>query len=282
MPSPFPGMNPYLEQERLRQDFHRRMIPSIADALSPLISPNYVVMIQEHICIHEPRRCPMPSPFPGMNPYLEQEHVWQDFHDTMIPMIRERLSPQVSPNYLVKIEEHIYIHEPAAEQRIRAADVEIEHETFLEIRDRDDNELITVIELLSPTNKKAGPDRDQFLSKRLHILRSSAHYVEIDLLRGWQRMPCEQASSCDYCVLVSRVEGRPQAGFWPVRLRDKLPKIPIPLRPPHADAYLDLQEVLHGVYDRAYYKDYIYKGKPTPALSASDGVWADSVLQVVP
>ena len=67
------------------------------------------------------------------------------------------------------------------------ADVEIEHETFLEIRDRDNNELVTVIELLSPTNKKSGPDRDQFLAKRINILRSAAHYVEIDLLRGWHR-----------------------------------------------------------------------------------------------
>ena len=253
----------------------------------------------------------MPSPFPGMNPYLEQDSVWQDFHDRMVPSISDALSPQVSPNYLVKIEEHIYIHEPAADQRVRIgnadvgvvradksiqdsaggvgileapelvlipAEVEIEKQTFLEIRDRDNYELITVIELLSPANKKSGPDREQFLFKRRNILHSSAHYVEIDLLRGWQRMPCEQASSCDYCVLVSRVDNRPRAGFWPIGLRDRLPMVPIPLRPPHADVHLDLQEVLHGVHDRAYYKDYIYKGKPTPALSSTDAVWAESLL----
>src|SRR5947209_1688698 len=135
----------------------------------------------------------MSSPFPGMNPYLEQEDVWQDFHDAMIPAIRDALTPQVSPHFIVKIEEHLYIHEPEARQRfrvgsgdidvIRAAapaargresmatvaapaqillpQVEIETQTFLEIRDRKDRELVTVIELLSPTNKKPGPDREQ-------------------------------------------------------------------------------------------------------------------------
>jgi len=246
-----------------------------------------------------------------MNPYLEQEDVWQGFHNRMIPAISDALSPQVDPYYIVDIEEQIYIHEPTSQQRVLAgradvgvsqgkmssgevaanvgvleapervlipAVVDMEKHTFLEIRDRMNHQLITVIEVLSPTNKRAGADRQQYLSKRLTIMRSQAHFVEIDLLRGWQRMPSEKASVCDYCLLVSRVEDRPHAGFWPVGLRERLPTIPIPLRSPHVDAHLDLQEVLHGVYDRAHYKSYIYDGTPTPPLTAEDRVWAVSLV----
>lgn len=251
----------------------------------------------------------MPSPFPGMNPYLEQEDVWQDFHDALIPAIRDALSPQVSPHFIVKIEEHLYIHEPEARQRFRIGSgdvivgrapgvsgsaratgtleapahvllpqVAIETETYLEIRDRKDRELITVIELLSPTNKKPGPDREQYLAKRANVLRSAAHFVEIDLLRGWPRMPSEDAPASDYCIMVSQVEERPRAAFWPVVLREPLPRIPIPLREPVPLAHLELQILVHLVYDRAYYKDYIYQGQPTPPLSTEDAAWARNLI----
>jgi hypothetical protein len=251
----------------------------------------------------------MPSPFPGMNPYLEQDDAWTDFHDGMIPAIRDALSPQVSPNYIVKIEEHIYIHEPAADERmlvghgdvsvarlsekpgrtlggvavqsparIRIPSVDFHKHLFLEIRDRKRRELICVLELLSPTNKKPGPDREQYLAKRASLLRSEAHFIEIDLLRGWPRMPMEPLASCDYCIMVSRVEDRPDANFWPLQLRERIPPIPVPLRPPSADVALDLQEILHRVYDAAYYKDYIYQGAPTPALHAEDAAWAAALL----
>ncbi|MFO0966046.1 MAG: DUF4058 family protein [Gemmataceae bacterium] len=252
----------------------------------------------------------MPSPFPGMNPYLEQEDVWQDFHEAIIPALRDALSPQVSPHYIVKIEEHLYIHEPPANKRflvghadvsvasnphsepgasarvaiaapptrVLLPSVEIESESYLEIRDRISRELVTVIELLSPTNKRPGSDREQYLAKRANLLRSAAHLVEIDLLRGWPRMPLEKRADCDYYVLVSRVDERPEAGFWPLKIRDPLPNVPVPLRGSSPDVLLPLQETLHAVYDRAYYKDYIYQGTPNPPLSEADSAWARSVI----
>jgi hypothetical protein len=245
-----------------------------------------------------------------MNPYLEQEDVWQDFHDAMIPAIRDALSPQLSPHFIVKIQEHLYIHEPEAKQRYRIGSgdvnlikpmgvvteldhsvatlaapshillpqVEMETQTFLEIRDRKNRELITVIELLSPTNKKSGPDREQYLAKRGNVLHSTAHFVEIDLLRGCPKMPGENAEVCDYSVTVSLAVERPKAGHWPIMLRDRLPTIPIPLRAPLPEASLDLQAVLHFVYDRAFYKDYIYEGSPTPPLGPEDAAWAQSLI----
>ena len=59
----------------------------------------------------------MPSPFPGMNPYLEQEDAWHDFHERFMPLAAERIAAQVDPRYIVKIDEHVYIHELSAEQR---------------------------------------------------------------------------------------------------------------------------------------------------------------------
>ena len=116
-----------------------------------------------------------------------------------------------------------------APARIRIPFVQFEKHLFLEIRDRKNRELVTVVELLSPTNKKTGPDREQYLAKRGKLLRGNVHLIEIDLLRGWPRMPMEPEMACDYCIMVSRVEDRPEASFWPLKLRDRLPPVPVPL-----------------------------------------------------
>lgn len=165
-----------------------------------------------------------------------------------------------------------------APARTRLPAVDVERVSFVEIRDRDGWQLVTVIELLSPANMYAGPDREQYLAKRRELQGSTAHLVEIDLLRGGPRMPMEGLPECDYCVLVSRVEERPVAGLWPIRLRDPLPLVRIPLRPPHADAYLNLQELLHRVYDAAGYEDYIYRGQPQPLLRGEDAAWAQQFV----
>ena len=158
------------------------------------------------------------------------------------------------------------------------AAVDTETLSYLEIRDRDNNELVTVVELLSPSNKYAGPDREQYLGKARQLQRSWVHFVEIDLLRGGPRMPWLDMPACDYCIVVSRFERRPKAGFWPIHLRDRLPEIPIPLRRGDADARLDLRQVLHRIYDAAGYAYYIYSGPPEPPLSPEDADWANQLL----
>ena len=128
----------------------------------------------------------MPSPFPGMNPYIEQDAFWQDFHLEFLPAIRERLVAQVRPKYIVLLDEHIYVQELPREPRrlVGRADVslaapprpraeetagvgileapaqvqipvqDVRRVPFLEIRDRLGRELITVLEMLSPANKR--------------------------------------------------------------------------------------------------------------------------------
>ncbi len=246
-----------------------------------------------------------------MNPYLEQDPVWHDFHERFCPAVAEALTPQVRPSFVARIDEHIYIHElpPETSRLIGRADVsvaqtpattamhsaagaleppirvqlphiDVERHSFVEIRDRLDRRLITFIELLSPTNKYAGPDREQYLAKRGQLLASGTHFVEIDLLRGAPRLPLTDLPPCHYYVLVSRAEERPDADVWPLQLRDRLPIIPIPLRSPHPDARLDLQALLDRIYDAAGYEDDIYQGEPQPKLVPEDADWARQFVPV--
>jgi hypothetical protein len=213
----------------------------------------------------------MPSPFPGMNPYLEQDRVWHDFHQRFIPATADALGRQVDPRYVVRIDEHVYIRELPEELL-----------SYVEVRDRDNWQLVTVIELLSPSNKVRGDDREQYLAKRSQLLSSPVHFVEIDLLRGAPRLPLRNMPECSYYAMVSRVEQRPRAGVWPVRLSERLPVIPVPVRAPDADARLDLQGVLHRVYDAARYQTYIYLTEPQPRLSPEDAGWARQYIPAPP
>jgi hypothetical protein len=248
-----------------------------------------------------------------MNPYLEQEDAWHDFHERFIPLVASTLGSQLRPRYIVKIDEHVFVHELAADNRrsIGRADVSIGHVSreasseaafatvagvleaparvrlpavdqerlsYIEIRDRRDRELVTVIELLSPSDKQPGPDREQYLVKRMELLNLPVHLVEIDLLRGGVPLPAEGRPDCSYSVLVSRAERRLEADLWPIALRERLPLIPVPVRSPDADAQLDLQGILHQVYDDAGYADYIYEGSPKPRLSDADKEWAREML----
>jgi hypothetical protein len=243
-----------------------------------------------------------------MNPYLEHADVWQDFHQSLIPLLRQLLSEQVRPKYFVKIEEQIFIHEVLENQRyligrgdmtVSQADatatdralvlleapaigrvplsVDVERHAFLEIRDRANRQLVTVLELLSPSNKRPGPDREQYLGKRQQLLLSSVHLIELDLLRGGPRLPIENLPPCDYYALVSRYEDRPNVGLWPLGLRDRLPMIPIPLLAQER-ATLDLQSALHQAYDAAGYEDYIYAQAPNPPLQGADVEWAQQLI----
>ena len=248
----------------------------------------------------------MPSPFPGMNPYLEQNDTWEDFHQSFITHARDKLSGQLGPNYLVKIEVRLYVHELSEEERrfVGRADVavtdspaatspptaasgvltapmqlllpavEVQRESSLEIHDRRDRRVVTVIELLSPANKTPGPDHNAYVGKRRSLLATRTHLVEIDLRRGGARPYPPELPACDYYVLVSRYEARPRLGIWPISLRERLPVVPIPLVAPDPDVALDLQAVLHHVYDLAGYAKYIYRETPQPPLTPNDAAWA--------
>jgi len=244
-----------------------------------------------------------------MNPYLEQDDVWTDFHNNFITDIHDELVQQLRPNYVVKTEHALFIRELPEDQwqffgraDVAVADphatssgnsaaviaapafgripiaVDIERHAYVEIRDRNHRRLITVIELLSPTNKYSGPDREQYIAKRNQLLLSNVHLVEIDLLRGGPRLPVQDLPECDYLVLVSRWNVRPKVDLWPLRLTDALPTVPIPVHVGTADATLDLKKLLDYRYDRSGLADHIYLETPKPALTADQMVWAKQFL----
>lgn len=257
----------------------------------------------------------MPSPFPGMNPFLEQPYAWEDFHLRFITHLGDFLDTQVGTNYFVKVESRLYLRQVTEDSSsyIAKADIgisegrpghtaptatglleaplelqlllpaeEIERQSFLEICDRSDRRLVTVLELLSPTNKTPGPDHHQYLAKRRTLLRQGTNLVEIDLLRDGRRPHPPDLPPSDYYVLVCRSRHLPRVSVWPLRLRDRLPVVPVPLADPDPDVSFDLQAMLHHVYDRAGFAKYIYDDTPEPPLTPQDAAWAQQFIPSPP
>lgn len=231
----------------------------------------------------------MPSPFPGMDPFIESQ-CWRDFHSSVIGEIRSALLPWLRPNYVAFVEEDVYIaREDWTPVRVVVPDVGISRQRdwtgsadagalvaaeptivtlpmtdpieipWLAIRKRENDHMVAVIEVLSPTNKSPRDGRNEYLHKRNLLLRSQAHLIEIDLLRGGERLPTvEPHPSGDYFVFVSRSERRPSAEVIGWTVGQRMPTVPIPLADGDADVPLDLQSVFNGTYDRAGY-DYALK-----------------------
>jgi len=246
-----------------------------------------------------------------MDPYLEGPE-WPDFHHHFVEGVHGSLVPQLRPKYVVRAERRVYIeHDPEDELRyiqpdlaivagdasgraggagtaavvepvVLSVPVPVEHrEAFLSIQLRETREVITVIELLSPANKRPGSDgRREYLGKRDGVFESKTHLVELDLLRGGERLPTVQPlPDGDYFAFVCRGNRRPRAEVYPWPLRSPLPTIPVPLENPDPDATLDLQAIFTSVYDRAGY-DYSldYRAAVDPPLSETDGDWAKGLL----
>ena len=237
----------------------------------------------------------MPSPFPGFDPFIEGQK-WNGFQLSLIAVIRDSLMPQVRPRYVVDVEEHVYLAKEEGEfvqgtgwmeAASGGAAVAVEPTVatlpmmepievpYLAIRSRDGEETITIIEVLSPTNKQSRDGPSEYLVKRNEVLRSRAHLVELDLLRGGTRLPTnEPLPRGDYLALVSRAERRPQADVYAWALERPLPLIPIPLAAGDPDVSLDLQAAFTTTYDRAGYDYALNYSRPVePALDEAQREW---------
>ncbi|MDX1944744.1 MAG: DUF4058 family protein [Pirellulaceae bacterium] len=253
----------------------------------------------------------MPSPFPGMDPFIEGQ-IWEDFHHELIGEIRHQLQPLVRPKYVTLVEKRVYIDRAeddapaqivadvglAAGQSgasIRATELAASgepllldyplaterREAFLTIRDARNRNIVTIIEVLSPANKRPGGDgRAEYLKKRAAILDSEVNLVELDLLRGGARLPMVQAlPAADYLALVRQQRGRHQAAIRSWRLPDPLPTIAVPLLVDDGEVALDLAAAFTNAYDRAGYDAILNYDLPIdPQLSPSEAAWAREVL----
>ncbi len=247
----------------------------------------------------------MPSPFPGMDPYLERPDRWSGVHTRLIAVMGELLARQVAPRFFVDSEDNVSILDlddpahslirpdlsmveaasagvPASSRGRIATPVVLDLPASMEIRtpyltviDTVDRGVVTTIEVLSPVNKIAGSSGQRdFLSKRRQILHSSTHWLEIDLLRAGTRPPGIPPRG-DYDAALRRADDLDRLDAWFVSLREPLPNITVPLRPPFEDVPLDLQEVVGQVYDRYRYDTVIdYTAEPpAPPLRVADVDW---------
>jgi hypothetical protein len=251
-----------------------------------------------------------------MDPYIEAPHLWNDFHISMIVAMRKALNAVLPPGYAASADVHVWSVDQDEETAVLLGkpDVPITEETqanggvatqvrhapapatlrlrmrrrrtrrFLRIHEARSSRLVTAIELLSPSNKTPGPDRDAYLAKREEYLATGTNLVEIDLRRGGVRPPLgDNPPDSTYYTMVCRGWEFPEVGFWPVGLRDPLPEIPIPLAEDEPDVPLSVRSCLDDCYDSGRYTLKIKYGEsPDPPLSEPDAAWARELLTSPP
>lgn len=262
----------------------------------------------------------MPSPFPGMDPYLEDPVLWQGVHQGLISSMRAELNSFLPPNYVADMGERLYVLEPGrsiypdvfvmertivnkpkkstgAPGSVATCDppvvltVEPEQirEVFIEILSlKPERHIIAIIEVLSPSNKMAGSEgREQYRKKQSEVLGSDIHLIEIDLLRHgehtvaipYQRL--RERATWDYLVSLHRGQGKlfGRFEFWAVTLQQRLPRILVPLGKGDPDVVLDLQAVFSRCYDEgAYQRQVDYRSDPPMPLGPEGKKWAATLL----
>jgi hypothetical protein len=251
----------------------------------------------------------MPSPFPGMDPYLEDPLLWKGFHTLLIAATVSMLNETLPGGFQARAEERCYIVPPhreiyadisvsevamrgqgATATLVRAAPTGVleQREKFVEVLDLTaGGRIVTVIEVLSPSNKVPGsPGRDSYVRKQSDLLRSETNLVEIDLLRGGAhtvmvpRPELDSHGPWNYCVCVWRASDPAHFPFWLNRLSDPLPEVRVPLTDrPESDTFLDLQHAVTRAYrDGGYSRLLSYKTPLEPLLSKEETTWMETLL----
>ncbi len=266
MPSPFPGMDPYLEDPARWPDVHQRLITYISDALQPQIRPRYHARMGERVYVLHPPRTMYPDVVLTRRPVREA---------AMVDVAVDVATPQFATT------------EETADAPVYLTFTPVEHrEPFVEIVHTAGDEVVTVIEILSPANKRQGKGERLYRQKQQEILDSPAHLVEIDLLadglhtaaipeEGWDSVPPFR-----YLVSVNRAPERYSFEIYPIPMPRRLPRIRVPLQEPDPDVRLDLQAVFAQCYDNGGYADFVdYEQPPRTTLSSAEAAWVDGLLK---
>ncbi|MGB8699842.1 MAG: DUF4058 family protein [Thermosynechococcaceae cyanobacterium] len=242
--------------------------------------------------------------FPGMNPYLENPELWSEVHFGLIAVLARSLNAVITPKYRAAVEKRVYadallvgipdvsvfqkgtnlaslnlatatLSEPLAVTVPMTEDVQ---ERYLEIREVGTGRVVTVVEVLSPKNKRSGEGKQKYDAKRQKILSSDANLVEVDLLRTGDPKPVAGGVPSDYRILVSRADRRPAADLYAFNLRDTIPLFPLPLRSQDEEPVINLHELLDMVYQEAALDLTIdYTQPPIPPVSDRDFAWIQTL-----
>jgi hypothetical protein len=224
----------------------------------------------------------MPSPFPGLDPFLEDQGYWNEFRKVFIGWTQYSLAERIPDSYEVRLGERMSLISPPdshPEYGSRSDTGEVS-ELRIEIRRLSDRAVITVIELLSPINKQA-QGANLYSKDRFEILQRRVHLVELDLLIDGERLNMQdELPRGHYYAFVSRAKRRPASDVYAWSIRDPLPTIPIPLMTPDPDISLDLAAIFQTVYQRARYERSInYKAPLGLPLRREDRDWAEAIAQ---
>lgn len=272
--SPFPGMDPYLEAADIWPDFHDGLAAAMRGDLNTLLPAPYYARLQSRpelgIVMDEgvPRRI-----VPDVTVVRRELREAAVSYVTGFAPVLELPRTESSPGIDFRLMSDTLMHR------------------FVEIRSSARNhKLVTLIEIVSPSNKLPGDDRRAYERKQQEILGSDANLIEIDLLRSGRRLlPYLELQfevgrlGADYLIMLNRGPGRGDRRLdftaYPVQLRDPLPCIPVPLLEPDPDVLLDLQYAFNRVYAEGPYVRMIdYSVAPDPPLEGDDAAWADQLL----
>ena len=259
----------------------------------------------------------MPSPFPGIDPYLESQHLWEGFHARFVTYFCDALNDVLPETYVAELGEHFYLMElsgrgakqvlpdiavieggwkpsQGGQRQVRSpATLTLEpvtiplpklrkevRDVWIEIRRPPKRAPIAVIEVLSPTNKSS----DGFVEyklKRTSTIRQKVHLIGFDFLLGGRRLSMgEPLPGGDYYALVSRAERRPDCEVYAWTVRDRLPAIPIPLSAPDEDVKVDLGAVFTTAYTRGRYARLVdYSAPPSALRKSQERAWAEKIAR---
>lgn len=260
----------------------------------------------------------MPSPFPGMDPYLESPLHWGGVHALMNGAITSHLNGNLPAGFVARLDQYVWLTadtpgdkravlgrpdvfvaprvvgttpipaegvavaaeltvatSPTVRTRVRSP--KVVRRTYVKITTLDRTEVLTVIELLSPSNKVTGSDRTAYSAKRNEHLAVGVNLVEIDLLRAGDRMPVgrPRPPATDYYVVVWPAAVRGSAEVWAFGVRDALPTVTVPVKPGVGPVTLDLRACLDRTYDDGRFQDIVRYDQPAdPPLRRDDAEWA--------
>ena len=256
------------------------------------------------------------NPFPGMNPYLEHRHIWPGFHDSLAAQLLADIGPRLPARYRIDLRQRVEVEtplgpppdlafmipdalvtdeaigqpsrpsetmgatavatSPVEEYAIRVRMPREAKVNWLRIEAVPSQEVVTIVEILSPTNKAPGRERNRYERKREVIVGSGANLVEIDLLRRWQPMPLEMPPPpSDYRILVCEGWKRPSALLYPCNVQQPIPPFALPLLPEDEPLQVDLGPIINGMHHTARYGQVTryHEPPPEPAFAPEVAEW---------
>jgi hypothetical protein len=217
-----------------------------------------------------------------MDPYLEHPKHWAGFQHHLLAGLYQILLPGLVDRYKARVGTRTYTAEVVLFTSVTRED---HAEEYIEVRNRADGRLVTLVEVVSPANKTTPAGRAAYLEKRADALAQRAGVVQVDLvLQGRPTLSYSRDNlpEFDYAVTVTRPTAPDRYEIYTATLPKRLPKFKVPLAADDRDALVDLQAAVARAYDLGNFAAAIdYKAPPHPdvPLSAANAGWVDQTLK---